>query len=72
MENTSNGGNLTINTMENNVPESFKALCRMIMKQTVTYGEAWAMVKDIVAADRGFEFRPFGNPLMPSPFDVWC
>lgn len=69
--NLTNGDGPTINTTEQtDVPESFKTLCRMIMRQSVTYGEAWAMAKDIVAADNGTRYIP--RHIMPSPFDMWC
>lgn len=38
------------------VPRQFKALCNLIMRQEVTYAEAWDAVQDIVIASiRGLD-----------------
>lgn len=38
------------------VPRQFKALCNQILRQEVTYAEAWDIVQDIVLASvRGID-----------------
>ena len=40
-------------------PESFITLCHLIKDQTIQYGDAWDIVKDLVRANVWMEERPF-------------
>ena len=42
--------NQTMATLER-TPLSFVTLCRLIKNQTLTYDEAWCLVKDIITAN---------------------